>query len=143
MRTENALAVFEMARDLGRGNGRTVARQHGLRRDRVFEFGEQPLFERQPLRRRLEHVAGPVGCRIEPIVHGNTLQQRGIGVEQFDQRLQTARQRRAALGGCFKDAHDMPGIGQQISNAMPHQAAADDGDFLYFLHLAPCASNSL
>ena len=74
MRAEDALAMFEMAGDLGRRNGRTVARQYGLRRDRVFQFGEQTLFERQPLRRRLEHEAGPFGGRIEPIVHGNALQ---------------------------------------------------------------------
>jgi len=58
-----------------------------------------------------------------------------MSVEQFNQRLQTARCD-AALSSGFKDAHDGSRIGQQISNATPHRTAADDGNFFYFLHFA-------
>ena len=55
MRADDALAVFEIAADVGRGNGRAVAGEDRLRRDRAFKIGENLLLQRQLFRRRFEH----------------------------------------------------------------------------------------
>ena len=55
MRADDALAMLEIAADLGRGNGRAVAGEDRVRRGQAFELGENLLLERQLLRRRLEH----------------------------------------------------------------------------------------
>jgi hypothetical protein len=68
MRADDAVAMFEMAPDVGRGNGRTVAGENRLRRNSSFEIGKNALLKRKLFRHRLEHKSGAVDGRGELIV---------------------------------------------------------------------------
>jgi hypothetical protein len=60
-----------------------------------------------------------------------------IVVEQFDDRVQALPQRCPHLRRRFKYADAMPCRGEQIGDAVPHQAAAHHADFqlLILAHL--------
>ncbi len=91
MRADDTLAMFEIASDLGRGNGRAVAGENRLRRDRFFQLGENLLLQWQFFRRRFEHESRTVHRRCKLIVDFDSLQQRRIVTEKLDDCLQPLR----------------------------------------------------
>ena len=92
MRADDALAMFEIAADLGRPNSRAVAGENRLRRDRAFQIGENLLLQRQFFRRRFEHERRTLHRRRKLIVGFDSLQQRRIVTEKLDDRRQPLRQ---------------------------------------------------
>ena len=95
----------------------------------AFKLGKNLLLERQLFRRRFEHECRALHRRREPVVHGDALQQRRIVAEQIGDRLQPPRQRGADLRRRLEHADVVPRGGEQIGDAVAHQAAADHADF--------------
>src|ERR1700692_372719 len=91
MRADHALAVLEMAADLGRGDSRTVAGENRVRRDQLLDLGKDPLLERQLLRRRFEHECCTLDCRSNFTMRGDALQEDWIVTEKIGDRLQPRR----------------------------------------------------
>jgi hypothetical protein len=87
MRADNPLPMLEMPANLGRGNRRTVAGEHGCRRHQLFKLGEYLLFQRQLLRRRLENPVRPVRGFLHRAMRRNALEQARIVVDQLDNCL--------------------------------------------------------
>ena len=138
MRADHALAVLELVADLGRGNGRAVAGEDGVRRGQAFELGENLLLERQLLRRRLEHEGRVRHRRRHRVVCRDAGEQRGIVAEQIARALEPRRQRGAPFRRRVVDADRMTGRRQQIGDAVAHQAGADHADFqLLSVNAAP------
>ena len=131
MRADDALAMFEIASDVGRGNGRAVAGENRLRRDRAFQLGENLLLQRQFFRRRFEHESRALHRRRKLIVGFDSLQQCRIVTEKRDDRRQPLRQGSADVRHRLEQADRMPCRGEQIGDAVAHQAAADHTDFLF------------
>jgi hypothetical protein len=131
MRADDAVAMFEMAPDVGRGNGRTVAGENRLRRNNSFEIRKNALLERKPFRRCFEHKGRAVDSRGKPILRRNLFEERRrIVIEEIGDCLQTLGQRAADLRCRFEHTDLVAGRGEKISNAVAHQAAADHAYFL-------------
>ena len=62
-------------------------------------------------------------------MRGDAREHRSVVVEQVAYGGKALRQRGADFGRRFEDAHVVPRCGEQIGDAVPHQAAADDADF--------------
>ena len=139
MRADHAVAMLELRADLGRGNGRAVAGEDGVRRGQAFQLGEQLLLERQLLRRGLEHEGDVLHRRRHLVVRRDAAEQRGIAAEQVAGALQPLRQRFAPFGRRIVDADGVAGRRQQIGDAVAHQARADHAD-IQAAHAIPLQS---
>jgi hypothetical protein len=118
------------------GFQKCVPSEYRGRRHQLFDVGEDFLFKRQLFRRRFENPANAVHRAIKRVVRSNSPQQPRIVFEQRGDRLQPPRQRFAHLGKRFKHVDVMTRRGEQIGNAVAHQTATDDANFLLrmFVH---------
>ena len=93
----------QMAPDLGRRDCRTVAGEDRIRRDQLFDFREDLLFQRQLLRRRFEDEGRILQGRGKRVMGRDAADQRRIVVEKIGDRVQSLRQRCAKLGGRLEE----------------------------------------
>src|SRR5581483_3873759 len=133
MRADDAIVVFEIAPDLRRRYGRAVARQDRSGGDRALEVGENLLLERQLFRCRLEHEAYVLHRLSHVLMRRDALEQRCVVAEQIEDCGKPPRHRSADFSVRLEHADFVTRRGQQIRDAMAHQAAADHADS-QFLH---------
>ena len=138
MGADDSLAMRKVAADLGRRDRRTVAGKDRIRRGELLQFGEDVLLERELLRRRFEDEGRALHGRRECVVRLDALRERRIVFEQIDDRLQSRRQRCADVRRRLEHGDLVARGGEQVSDAVTHQAAADHAYFLFPLITHVC-----
>jgi hypothetical protein len=93
-----------------------------------FSSGEQLLLELELLRRSLEHRMRRLDRRREPVMYLDAVEHAGVVAEQVEDRAQPAQQALARLGDGLVDTDIVSGSGEEIGDAVAHQAGADDRD---------------
>ena len=128
MRSDYALAMLQVAANVGAGDGRTVAGQNRIGRHEAFQLCEYFLLQRQFFRRSFKHNFRSFDRRRHLLMRRNAQKARRIVVEQVDDRIQTLRHRCADVCRRLKHCDLMPGGGKQIGNAVAHQPTANNSD---------------
>ena len=107
--------------------------------DRAFQLSKDFLFERQLLWRCFENETRVRDCGRELIMHGNVFKQRNIVAKEIGDGPRPLWQCSANLCLRLEHANGLTRGSEQISNAMAHQAAADNA---YFLRTHLCLPQS-
>ena len=126
MRTDDALTMRKMAADFGRWDCRTIAGEDRIRRDQLSISAKICCFSGNFSGAASKTKAA--SCKAGASASWAAMRSinAAIVVEKIGDRAQALRQRCAEFGGRFEHGDVVTRGSEQISDAVTHQAAADD-----------------